>query len=64
MPMSMMLRISKIRQYLNNDVTTILPAYTFNGEQYVKLSQAEYLVRCLKDIERLANGRNLEASTD
>lgn len=64
MPMSMVHRIVLIREYLNNEVTTILPVKTFEGEQYVPLRQAEYLVKCLKDIERLANGRNLETSTD
>lgn len=56
---TMILRVSRIREYLNNDVTTILPTYTFNGEQYVKLSQAEYLVKCLRDLTKLANGESL-----
>jgi hypothetical protein len=53
-------RIRKIKQYINGNVTTILPSYEFNGEQYVPLEQAQYLVKAIENITKLANGEKID----
>lgn len=53
---TMATRILHIQNLLNNEVTTILPVYEFNGKKYVPLETAEHLKNAILSVGKLAKG--------